>query len=310
MLPPQSSHPLNMDAYLDRQTSDLWTVSECCDGEQVGYSEEDAVKVIGKDKIKVWTLRFCVRVFLCFNFFSVFFFSFFFSKRVLWIDLEVEVYHCTAQPLEWNLNSERKAWTDVIMTQVWDKPAVWWNDSEDEICFLHRCRRIWVTWSWLWTRRPKKRQGLIARKVRVRHFPMQGMSILHYKLQESSWIAGIASSKLLWIQFCECHEFACHSEATQLSYPKRFWISSKLQSALFFAFAGGGNPYLGAQRRRNYSGPCCGHPLWGHKGALRWLRRLVTMKWTRRTRVDGQRGAIVDLKLIEKMKHKKHTHLV
>eukprot|EP00434_Breviolum_minutum_P042768 symbB.v1.2.038080.t2/scaffold5812.1/size23411/1 len=37
---------------------------------QVGYSEEDAVKVIGKDKIKV--------------------------------------YHCTAQPLEWNLNSERK----------------------------------------------------------------------------------------------------------------------------------------------------------------------------------------------------------
>ena len=238
------------------------------------------------------------------------FFLLFFSKRVLWIDLEVEVYHCTAQPLEWNLNSERKAWTDVIMTQVWDKPAVWWNDSEDEICFLHRCRRIWVTWSWLWTRRPKKRQGLIARKVRVRHFPMQGMSILHYKLQESSWIAGIASSKLLWIQFCECHEFACHSEATQLSYPKRFWISSKLQSALFFAFAGGGNPYLGAQRRRNYSGPCCGHPLWGHKGALRWLRRLVTMKWTRRTRVDGQRGAIVDLKLIEKMKHKKHTHLV
>ena len=77
MLPPQSSHPLNMDAYLDRQTSDLWTVSECCDGEQVGYSEEDAVKVIGKDKIKVWTLRFCVRVFLCFNFFSVFFYYFF-----------------------------------------------------------------------------------------------------------------------------------------------------------------------------------------------------------------------------------------
>ena len=32
---------------------------------------------------------------------------------------------------------------------------------------------------------------------------------------------------------------------------------------------GGGNPYLGAQRRRNHSGPCCGHPLWGHKGALR-----------------------------------------
>ena len=25
-----------------------------------------------------------------------------------------EVYHCTAQPLEWNLNSERKAWTEVV----------------------------------------------------------------------------------------------------------------------------------------------------------------------------------------------------
>lgn len=36
----------------------------------VGYSEEDAIKALGKEKVKV--------------------------------------YHCTAQPLEWNLNDERK----------------------------------------------------------------------------------------------------------------------------------------------------------------------------------------------------------
>ena len=47
---------------------------------------------VGKHKIKVRTYEFCEST----------------------TDEVFEVYHCTAQPLEWNLNSERKAWTEVV----------------------------------------------------------------------------------------------------------------------------------------------------------------------------------------------------